>query len=180
MLRILPIELSLSVLAYLPLPTLCSLPTLSRQWCNLFFTNQSTIFHNAAVFHGYIQPETVSLDDALSVYKGSPWDGATNWKGFCKRSGHLFRTPWRLISASRGTVLIFTGRRCFQLCANWEGNGRVVPRLVTPPGCDVHRIQVDEKAGICITTRILGGIAVTHLFSGILLWSLPPVRGPSP
>ena len=32
MLHILPIELSLSVLSYLPLPTLCSLPTLSRQW----------------------------------------------------------------------------------------------------------------------------------------------------
>ena len=72
--------------------------------------------------------------------------------------------------------LIFIGRRCFQLCANWEGNGRVVPRLVTPPGSDVHRIKVDESAGICITPRTLGGLAVTHLFSGVLLWSLSPVR----
>ena len=93
MLHILPIELSLSVLAYLPLPTLCSLPTLSHQWFNLFSTNQPTIFHNAAVLHGYIQPETVSLDDVLSVHKGSPWDGATDWKDFCKRSDLLSREP---------------------------------------------------------------------------------------
>ena len=76
----------------------------------------------------------------------------------------------------RAHRLIFIGRRCSQLRTNWEGNGRVVPRLVTPPGSDVHRIKVDENAGICITTRILGGLAVTHLFSGVLLWSLPPVR----
>jgi len=177
LLHVLPIELSLSVLSYLPLPTLCSLPALSRQWFNLFSANQSTIFHNAAVLHGYVQPETILLDDALSLYKGSPWDGATDWKDFCKRSDHLLREPWRLISASRGALLIFIGRRCFQLRTNWEGNGRVVPRLVTPPGSDIHRIKVDEKAGICITTRILGGLAVTHLFSGVLLWSLSPVRG---
>jgi hypothetical protein len=84
MLHILPIELSLSVLSYLPLPTLCSLPTLSRQWFDLFSTHLSTIFHNAAIFHGYIQPDTKLLDDALTVYKGSPWDGATDWKDFCE------------------------------------------------------------------------------------------------
>jgi len=175
----LPIELSLSVLSYLPLPTLCSLPTLSRQWFNLFSANQSTIFHNAAVLHGYIQSEIISLDDALSAYKGSPWDGTADWKDFCKCSDHVFHELWRLVSVSRDTPLISVGRRCFQLCTNWEGNGRVVPRLVTPPGSDVHRIKVDEKAGICITTRILGGLAVTHLFSGVLLWSLPPVREPA-
>ena len=84
MLHILPVELSLSVLSYLPVPTLCSLPTLSRQWFDLFSTHQSTIFHNAAIFHGYIQPDTILLDDALTVYKGSPWDGATDWKDFCE------------------------------------------------------------------------------------------------
>jgi len=56
---------------------------------------------------------------------------------------------------------------------NWEGNGRVVARLLRPPGCDVHRVKVDEKVGILITTHMLGGLSVTHLFSGVLLWSLP-------
>jgi len=84
MLHILPIELSLSVLSYLPLPTLCSLPILSRQWFSLFSTHQSAIFHNAAIFHGYIQPDIILLDDALTAYKGSPWGGATDWKDFCE------------------------------------------------------------------------------------------------
>jgi hypothetical protein len=84
MLRILPTELSLSVLSYLPLPTLCSLPTLSHQWLDFCSENQSTIFHNAAILHGYIQPQTLQLGDALSMYEGSPWDGATDWKDFCK------------------------------------------------------------------------------------------------
>ena len=75
-----------------------------------------------------------------------------------------------------GAILTFAGRRSFQLRKNWEGHGRVVARLVTPPGGDIHRIKVDENAGICITTRMLGGLVVTHLFSGTLLWSLPLVR----
>jgi hypothetical protein len=86
MLHLLPIELSLSVLSYLPLPTLCSLLTLSHQWFDLFSTHQPTIFRNAAIFHGYIQPGTMLLDDALTVYEGSPWEGATNWKDFCESS----------------------------------------------------------------------------------------------
>ena len=84
MLHILSTELSLSVLSYLPLQTLCSLPAVSRHWFNLISANQSTIFHGAAVLHGYAQPGTILLEDALSVYKGSPWDGTTDWKDFCK------------------------------------------------------------------------------------------------
>lgn len=47
--------------------------------------------------------------------------------------------------------------------------------MVTAPRGDVHRIKVDEKARICITTRMSGGLYVTHLFSNALLWCLPPV-----
>lgn len=84
MLHILPIELSLSVLSYLPLQTLSSLPALSRQWFDFISANQSTIFHSAAVLHGYAQPGTVLLEDALSAYNGSPWDGAADWKDLCR------------------------------------------------------------------------------------------------
>jgi len=91
MLHILPVEISLVVLSYLPLPTLCPLPSLSRKWSDFFSDNQSTIFHNAAILHGYIHPETLLLEDALSTHKGSPWDGATDWKDFCKLTPY-----WRL------------------------------------------------------------------------------------
>jgi F-box-like len=184
MLDILPVELSLSVLSYLPLQTLSSLPALSRQWFDFISANQSTIFRNAAILHGYAHPGTLLLEDALSAHKGSPWDGTTDWKDFCKSGSPvvalngLFRAPLApgLLVPLRVTVLIFVGRRSFQLRKNWDGHGRIVARLVTPAGGDVHRIKVDEKFGICITTRMLGGLAVTHLFTGTLLWSLPLVR----
>ena len=67
MLHILPTRLLLSVLSYLPNLTLCSLPTLSRQWLDFYSENQSTIFRNAAILHGYIQPKSLRLEDALSA-----------------------------------------------------------------------------------------------------------------
>jgi hypothetical protein len=97
-LHILPTGLWISVLSYLPLPMLCSLPTLSRQWLEFCSENEPAIFHNAATLYGYIQPKAVQLEDALSVYKGSPWDGATDWKDFCKSmpdnalTGHFYET----------------------------------------------------------------------------------------
>ncbi|KAH9000896.1 hypothetical protein EDB86DRAFT_2777726, partial [Lactarius hatsudake] len=148
MLHVLPTEVTLDVLSHLPIPSLLSLPVLSHQWLDFFTTNQSKIFHSAALYHEYINPETLLLEDALSVNTGRPWAGSTSWMDFCK-------------SAS------------FQLHKNWEGKGRAVARVLSPPGSNVHRIKVDEKAGICITTHMFGGISVIHLFSSTILWCLP-------
>ncbi|KAH9047901.1 hypothetical protein EDB84DRAFT_1434624 [Lactarius hengduanensis] len=52
------------------------------------------------------------------------------------------------------------GLLSFQLCKNWEGKGRALARVLSPPGSNVHRIKVDEKAGICITTHTSGGISL--------------------
>ncbi|KAI9444179.1 hypothetical protein H4582DRAFT_1067846 [Lactarius indigo] len=147
MLHVLPTEVTLNVLSHLPIPSLLSLPVLSHQWLDFFTTNQSEIFHSAALLHEYIQPETLSLEDALSVNTGRPWAGSTSWKDFCHRS--------------------------YQLRKNWGGKGRAVVRVLSPPGSNVHRIKVDEKAGICITTHMFGGISVIHLFSSTVLWCLP-------
>jgi hypothetical protein len=90
MLHVLPVELSLAILSYLPIQTLCPLPSLSHKWFDFFSQNQSTIFRNAAVLHGYTHPETYLLEDALSDHKGSPWEGTTDWKDFCRLSIFLF------------------------------------------------------------------------------------------
>ncbi|KAH9974812.1 hypothetical protein BGW80DRAFT_158313 [Lactifluus volemus] len=148
MLGVLPSELSLNILSYLPIPSLCSLFTLSRQWHHFLIANQWSIFHHAAILHGYVQPG-LQLEDALARYTGSPWEGSIDWKDFCRRS--------------------------FQLDENWEGKGRVVARLLSPPNHNVHRIKVDEEVGICITTHTFGGLSVVHLFSSIFLWGLPQV-----
>ena len=172
MLSVLPAEVTLSVLTHLPIPSLLSLPALSRQWLDFFATNESEIFHHAAIFHEYIKPETLLLEDALSAYEGKPWTGATSWKDFCKlhlpHTGHFDCTPYNSHCE---------GHRSFQFRRNWEGKGRAVARLLSPPGTMVHRIKIDEKAGICITTHMLGGVSVIHLFSSTVLWALPQVRG---
>ncbi|KAF8261626.1 hypothetical protein EI94DRAFT_1745545 [Lactarius quietus] len=147
MLHLLPTEVTLSVLSYLPLPSLLPLAALSRQWHDFFTTNQSEIFHHAAIFHEYIKPQTMLLEKALSMNAGRSWAGSISWKDFCHRS--------------------------FQLCKNWDGKGRAVMRLLTPPYFNVYHIKVDEKAGICITTAVWGGLTVIHLFSSIVLWCLP-------
>ena len=88
MLDILPTEVTLSVLSNLQIPSLLSLSVLSRQWFNFFATNQSAIFHTAALLHEYIQPGILLLEDALSVNTGTPWAGSTSWKDFCESHPH--------------------------------------------------------------------------------------------
>ncbi|KAN0140889.1 hypothetical protein V8E53_001333 [Lactarius tabidus] len=145
MLHILPAELTLKVLSHLPITSLLSLPALSRQWFHFFATHQSAIFYSAAVQHEYIQPGT-SLEDALSVNTGRPWEGSESWKDFCCRS--------------------------LQFSKNWEGKGRTVARVISD-STNTHCLKVDEKAGICVMTHQWGGLTVTHLFSSTILWSLP-------
>ncbi|KAF8256987.1 hypothetical protein EI94DRAFT_127977 [Lactarius quietus] len=149
MLHVLPTEVTLDVLAHLPIPALLSLRLLSCQWRDFFATHQSVIFHGAAIHHGYIPPGTLSLEDALSVNTGRPLAGSTSWKDLCRRS--------------------------IQLQRNWEGKGRTIARVLMPHTPDVRLIKVDEKAGTCIANCSEGGLTVTHLFSGTVLWHLPSV-----
>jgi len=147
MLHVLPTELTLSVLSQLPIPSLLSLQFLSRQWRYFFATHQSAIFFGAALYNGYIQPGTSFLEGAPLVKTSEPW----SWKDFCYRS--------------------------FQLCeGGLNGKGRAVMRVLMPSRARAYHIQLDEKAGICITDRMSGGIAVNDLFSGASLWCLPSVR----
>ncbi|KAH9174794.1 hypothetical protein EDB89DRAFT_473376 [Lactarius sanguifluus] len=169
MLHILPTEVTLDVLSHLPIPSLLFLPVLSHQWLDFFTTNQSRIFHSAALYHEYIHPETLLLEDALSVNTGGPWAGSTSWVDFCKSASYAKSRAF----FTHPIYHFHEGHRSFQLRKNWEGKGRAVARVLSPPGSNVHRIKVDEKAGICITTHMFGGISVIHLFSSTVLWCLP-------
>jgi hypothetical protein len=125
MLDVLPSELSLNVLSYLPISSICSLFILSRQWHHFLVANQWSIFCRAAILHGFIQPG-LQLEDALAQHMGSPWEGSIDWKDFCKSTlsllaeGHLHLLQ---ISAPESTFSVFyhKGRRFFQLNKNWEG-----------------------------------------------------------
>ena len=71
--------------------------------------------------------------------------------------------------------LAHLGRRSFQLERNWIGKGVSAARILSGAGNDIHRIKIDEKERICITSHQRGGITVTNLFPDEVLWSLPTV-----
>ena len=171
----LPTEVTLNVLSYLPMPSLLSLSLLSRQWSDFFAEHKSEIFHCAALYHGYIPPGTSYLKDANG---GRPLAGWTSWMDLCKLCPcHFQRLSFHSLKHFSGpTDCEYKGCRFAQIRRNWMGKGRAVARAFLSPTFSAHRIKVDEKAGICITTCILGGLAVTHLFSGTVLWHLPMVR----
>jgi hypothetical protein len=178
MLHVLPAEVTLIVLSYLPIPSLLSLAVLSRQWVHFFAAQQSEIFRRAAIYHEYIPPGTMSLEGALSMKTGKPWAGSASWKDFCESLPRRFHRLSFHSSYKRRFLVtrVVKGYRSFHFYKNWEGKGRAVARVLLPPGSNPHHIKVDEKTGICITTRLWGGIVVTHLFSGTILWCLPLVR----
>ncbi|KAF8257828.1 hypothetical protein EI94DRAFT_1225204 [Lactarius quietus] len=157
MLNVLPTEVTLIVLSHLPIPSLLSLAILSRQWLHFFATHQSEIFHRAALYHEYIPPGTLLLEDALSMNTGKPWAGSTSWKDFCKW------VPSQLISN-----LQKLGRKRACCCAHVIAS-RLQPLL--------H--QGRRKSRDMYYDSHWGGITVTHLLTGTVLWCLPTSIVPS-
>lgn len=57
----------------------------------------------------------------------------------------------------------------------WIGKGSYRFEEHQQTGTRVHRIKVDEKLGLIITTTFDGGIQVTDMFKDVPLWSLSVV-----
>lgn len=69
------------------------------------------------------------------------------------------------------------GKELCYVSAAWKGRAPSAVRVSQPSlQDDVHRIKVDEGAGIVITSFNMGGISVCDLESGSLLWALSAVR----
>lgn len=66
---------------------------------------------------------------------------------------------------------------CFRLEQNWVGQGSATIKAYGS-FTDVHRIKVDEAAGLLITTHQNGGLRVRDIESGDLLWELPSASLP--
>ena len=116
----------------------------------------------------------------MSMSAGKPWAVSTSWKDFCTslQCHSSFYIYTHCPQPTNGTPLVTrvvnaAGRSNLE---NWEGKGHAVARSLLPPVSNIRHINVDETAGICITTRIWGGITVPHLISGTVLWLLPMVR----
>ncbi|KAG7090469.1 hypothetical protein E1B28_009584 [Marasmius oreades] len=157
MFSILPPELVLSVFSYLPIPAIHSLQLASKEYDTFIRTNQSTIYHHAAVVHGFISSTAVGFDQlSSSGYSFRMLDGlCSSWKAFC--------------------------RRHTQQEKSWKGKGpsRVVSYTAT--GTNVHRIKVDERnrfviasTGLRQTQNPVPALIVSDMKdTDKILWSLP-------
>ncbi|VDB95628.1 unnamed protein product [Peniophora sp. CBMAI 1063] len=155
MLDILPAETVLLILSFAPLSALVNLEVVSKDWAAFYKEHHVQIYRNAAVLHGIAPSRDASLNEALEGLGGDIWanEPVEDWKELCRR--HI------------------------QLENNWQAKqkSRSIARIIGSAGDTVHRIQVDEKEGICITTGTTGGLRVSAIGSTAKrsspLWALP-------
>ena len=79
----LPTELLLRVLVFLPLQSLRSLRLTSRGWNIFFLENESSIYHNAAVLHNFIDSLDTLLPDAKATRPLKFLQDAPDWYQYC-------------------------------------------------------------------------------------------------
>ncbi|CAL1711315.1 unnamed protein product [Somion occarium] len=143
----LPPELLLNILQYLPVQCLNGMMKLSREWRTFFTANEAAIYRNAALVHHFVPSIDISLEDAKCLYAGHLLENVGNWRSFCC---HLFL-----------------------LQRNWAGRGTATIKTFNSPTRNVHRLKVDERNGILLTTHSQGGLRVSDLETDNILWGLP-------
>jgi hypothetical protein len=80
----LPAELTLAVIADLPLSSIAVLSQLSRDWNSFIDANRDAIYHKAAVCHGFIPSPSTSLGELGLWYSGRSLKGVNTWLDYCK------------------------------------------------------------------------------------------------
>ncbi|KAJ8076109.1 hypothetical protein PM082_022094 [Marasmius tenuissimus] len=149
MLNDLPVETALSVLAYLPIPSIHALQLVSKAIDQLVKTNESTIYRFAAVVHDFIPSSNVELDQ-LQLF-GVPVDVLRgmelSWREFC--------------------------RRMFRLEKNWEGLGSSELVCFPSAGAQPAYIKVDENEGFLINeSNTTNGLVIVDMDDNVL-WTQP-------
>ena len=73
------------------------------------------------------------------------------------------------------------GQRWFRLERSWEGRDPKAPIIKMMPctGTDVHRFKLDEENRLVVTTHRNGGLRVSCMDQGVLLFEMSRVRGSS-
>ncbi|KAH9889520.1 hypothetical protein C8Q73DRAFT_793718 [Cubamyces lactineus] len=146
MMDILPTELILRILAYLPLQALRNFRLSARRWNDFVVSNQSTIYHHAAVLHNFVDDLDILLPQA-KVTRGLKFlQDVPDWYQYC--------------------------RKYFQLQKNWAGEGSASAKYYGGKPFDIHRIKVDEEYGLVITTHNFGGLTVFDMDTTEVLWEL--------
>lgn len=148
-LAVLPPEIVLRILDFSSVSTLASLLTVSKAWHQFIdVTHQDAIYRAESKT---IQPPGGTRDfpfisDTCSI--SGFFNGTSSWKELCKRQTLLAR--------------------------NWGAQHPVSAESVLQIGNDpVWRFRVDFKRRFFISTSHAGGLNVTDIDSGRILWRLP-------
>lgn len=91
MLGVLPPEIILSILCYLPIQQLQRLCRVSKPWRCFMKTNKENIFHAAAILHGFIPSRTKTIDSAPVPKKWS--EDIHTWSELCTCSLTKLKPP---------------------------------------------------------------------------------------
>ncbi|KAG9185466.1 hypothetical protein G6011_08010 [Alternaria panax] len=156
-LTVLPPEIVLRILDFTPVSALASLTAVSRAWHQFIDeTHQGAIYSSPTKT---LQPHTTShqprtardysfVDDYTSFSKF--FDNIPSWKDLCRRQTILTRNWNSAQSVTRESVLQVTNNA-------------------------VWRFKADFKRRLFISTSHAGGLNVTGMDSGRILWQLPSV-----
>ena len=105
----LPAELALRILSFLPLSSLSSIQRVSHHWRKFFNTNESFIYHNAAVYHGYIPSPGIPIGEARAMYSERALGSALDWKAFCAsvfhRNEHLTHRIYQAANVNTSRIV---------------------------------------------------------------------------
>jgi hypothetical protein len=80
----LPVELILKILSYLPIPSLSSFQLTSRRYHTVVCTNESYLYHNAALQHRFIQSEEATLAGVKPSIPRRLQGHINGWKSYCQ------------------------------------------------------------------------------------------------
>lgn len=162
MLGILPAEIILSIFSFLPLRQLHRLLRISKPWKSFIETNDSDIYHAAAVLHGFVPPK-IKLHEATLLHT---WlDEVDSWKRLC---------TW-LPTMKLTQPLMLVGRRYYRMERRWEGCEQPGFGFIEASGKPVWRFKVDQEQSAVITTHFDGGLGVFATEEDQVLWSISRV-----
>lgn len=149
-LTVLPPEIILRIFHFSPISSLASLSAVSKAWNKLLDTHQEVIYSSESKT---TQPPGGARDFSFlseSRTFSKFFEGTESWKDLCKRQTLLSR--------------------------NWAQSQPIGRESVFQIGNDpVWRFQPDFKRRFFVSTSQVGGLNVTDMDTGAILWRLPSI-----
>ncbi|KAG8910904.1 hypothetical protein FRC01_006060 [Tulasnella sp. 417] len=159
---VLPPELILRVVSYLPIQEIVSFALVSRSFHEVVRVNEGAVYQAAAALHGFIKPakNAESAPHILSTVTRIPdatgWlDDVTSWKELCRRY-FLREQAWR-------------GEQNSPSQKEQLSLGVFQSDVIK----DIHRFKIDEVERTIICTTGEGGLFVMSIDTDEILWCLP-------